>query len=52
MVHPPPLPHHDVTPLTVDEARALLKAARGDRMEARRFIGLSLGLRQSVVLGL
>jgi integrase len=52
VVQPPALPHHEVNPLSVDEARQLLLAARGDRMEARWVIGLSLGLRQSEVLGL
>jgi integrase len=52
MVDPPALPHHEVDPLTVDEAKALVLAARGDRMEARWLVGLSLGLRQSEVLGL
>jgi integrase len=51
-VQPPALPHHEVDPLTVEEARQLLLAARSDRMEARWVIGLSLGLRQSEVLGL
>ncbi|WP_406077297.1 tyrosine-type recombinase/integrase [Micromonospora sp. NBC_00858] len=51
-VQPPTLPHNEVSPLTVEEARQLLAAARGDRMEARWVIGLSLGLRQGEVLGL
>ncbi|MEU5525397.1 site-specific integrase [Micromonospora chersina] len=51
-VQPPSLPHKEVSPLSVEEARRLLVAARGDRMEARWIIGLSLGLRQSEVLGL
>ncbi|WP_377530306.1 tyrosine-type recombinase/integrase [Micromonospora sp. GCM10011542] len=41
-----------MSPLSVEEARQLLSAALGDRMEARWIIGLSLGLRQSEVLGL
>ena len=49
-VQPPALPHHEVDPLTVEEARQLLLAARGDRMEARWVIGLWLGLRRSEVL--
>lgn len=52
MVDPPALPHHEVDPLTVDEAKALVLAARGNRMEARWIVGLSLGLRQSEVLGI
>jgi integrase len=51
-VQPPALPHHEVSPLSVDEARRVLAAAQGDRMEARWVVGLSLGLRQSEVLGL
>ncbi|MDP9416846.1 MAG: site-specific integrase [Actinomycetota bacterium] len=42
----------EVQPLSVDEARALLAAARGDRLEARWVVALSLGLRQGEVLGL
>jgi integrase len=52
MVDPPTLPHHEVEPLTAVEAKKLIAAIRGDPMEARWLIELSLGLRQSEVLGL
>jgi integrase len=52
LVDPPSLPFHEVAPLNLEEARTLLTAARGDRMEARWVVGLSLGLRQGEVLGL
>lgn len=43
---------HEVTPLSATEARRLIEAARGDRMEARWLVGLALGLRQGEALGL
>lgn len=41
---PRPRPH-EVIPLSATEARRLIQAARGDRMEARWLVGLALGLR-------
>jgi integrase len=52
VVEPPEAPDHEVKPLTVEEAHRLLDAATGDRLRARWVLGLSLGLRQSEVLGL
>ena len=52
LVEPPPSAPPEINPLSVEEARALLSACRGDRLEARWVIGLSLGLRQSEALGL
>lgn len=52
LVDPPKVPRFLVEPLTISEARQLLRAARGDRLEARWALGLSLGLRQGEVLGL
>ncbi|HEY9476218.1 MAG TPA: site-specific integrase [Mycobacteriales bacterium] len=52
VVEPPEVPDHEVKPLTVAEARRLLDAAKDDRLRARWVLGLSLGLRQSEVLGL
>lgn len=52
LVEPPASEHSEITPLTVDEARALLIALRGTRSEARWVVGLSLGLRQGEALGL
>jgi integrase len=52
LVDPPSLPHTDVSPYTLDEAKAFLKAVEGRRLEARWVLGISLGLRQGEVLGL
>ena len=52
LVEPPTSAHSEVTPLSVDEARALLVAAAGVRLGARWVVGLSLGLRQGEALGL
>ena len=52
LVEPPASAHSEVTPLSVDEARALLAAADGGRLGARWVVGLSLGLRQGEALGL
>jgi integrase len=52
LVDPPPRQHHEVMPLTTDEARAFIAAASGDRLAARWVVGLSLGLRQGETLGL
>jgi integrase len=41
-----------ITPLTVQQARALLDAVRGDPLEALYRIALSLGLRRGEILGL
>jgi integrase len=43
---------HEISPLTVVEARRLIEAAEGDRMRARWLVGLALGLRQGEALGL
>jgi integrase len=51
-VDPPPLPSREIRPYSLDEARAFLAAAFGDRLAARRVVGISLGLRQGEVLGL
>src|SRR5206468_2643267 len=40
------------TPLTADEAKQLLKTARGDRLEALYAVALALGLRRGEALGL
>lgn len=49
---PAPRQHHEVMPLTTDEARAFIGAASGDRLAARWVVGLSLGPRQGETLGL
>ncbi len=43
---------HEVQPLSQDEARTLLQAARGDRLEALYVVALHTGLRQGELLGL
>lgn len=52
LVDPPSLPHSEVQPYTLDEARSFLKAVRGHRLEARWVLALALGLRQGETLGL
>jgi integrase len=52
LVDPPSVPHSEVKPYSLDEARVFLKAVRGRRLEARWVIGIALGLRQGEVLGL
>jgi integrase len=52
LVDPPPLPHHEIQPLTVDETRRFLEAARHTPMPARWALAVTLGLRQGEVLGL
>jgi integrase len=52
LVDAPKAAQHEVTPLTADEARRLIHAARDDRMQARWIVGLALGLRQGEALGL
>jgi integrase len=52
LVDPPSIPHSEVSPYSLEEARAFLKAVRGRRLEARWVIGIALGMRQGEVLGL
>jgi integrase len=52
LVDPPPVPHSEVKPYNLDEARAFLQAVRGRRLEARWVVGIALGMRQGEVLGL
>lgn len=52
LVDAPSLPHQEVTPLTVDDAKAVLQAARGRRNAPRWTVALALGLRQGEALGL
>ena len=42
LVDSPRAAQHEITPLTADEAQRLIKAAKGDRMEARWLVGLAL----------
>ncbi|MBI4504010.1 MAG: site-specific integrase [Chloroflexi bacterium] len=43
---------HEIRPLTPEEAQRLLKAVRGDRLEALYTLALYVGLRQGELLGL
>ncbi len=51
-VKPPKLAPHEVQPLSQDEAKTLLQAARGGRLEALYIVALHTGLRQGELLGL
>ena len=52
LASPPRVPHHEIEPLTVAQARRFLAAVRSDRLEALYQVALARGLRQSEVLGL
>jgi integrase len=52
LVDPPRVPHNEIAPLTPSQARILLDAAKGDRLEALYSVALALGLRQGEALGL
>src|ERR1017187_1285935 len=52
LVDAPRAGQHEITPLSAAEAQGLIKAAVGDRMEARWLVGLALVLRQGEALGL
>jgi integrase len=49
----PPHPNRrEITPLSQEQARTLLEAARGDRLEALYVLALTTGMRQGELLGL
>ena len=48
----PPAKAHDVAAMGSDDARAVLDAVRGDRIEALVTVTLATGLRQGEALGL
>ncbi len=52
LVDPPAVEPTEIRPLTPEQARILLDAARGDRLEGLYRVALSLGLRQGEALGL
>ena len=52
LTDPPPLERKPVTPLTPEEAKRLLAAAQGDRLEAVYSVALAIGLRRGEALGL
>jgi integrase len=52
LVDPPRSVRREIAPLSAEQARALLQAAKGDRLEAFYAVALLLGLRRGEVLGL
>lgn len=52
LIDPPAPQGHEVEPLTKEDARRLLQAARRGRNSARWLLALAVGLRQGEVLGL
>lgn len=52
LTDPPKVRSTPVTPYRLDEARAVLAAVQGDRLEALYTVALSIGLRQAETLGL
>lgn len=52
LVEPPPVDTVEVVPFTLEEARLLLDAVRGTRMEGMYTVALSLGLRRGELVGL
>ncbi len=52
MVDPPRMSHHEMATLTAEQARALLDAATGERLEALYVLALTTGMRQGEMLAL
>jgi len=52
LVDPPRVEHHEIRPLTPEQARVLLDGIRGDWLEALYSVALAVGLRQGEALGL
>jgi integrase len=52
LVDGPRVERYPIRPFTPDEARQLLQAIRGDRLEALYSVALTMGLRQGEALGL
>ena len=52
LVEGPRVERYRIQPFTPDEARTLLEAIRGDRLEALYSVALTMGLRQGEALGL
>jgi integrase len=52
LVDPPRAPRSEIRPFTAEQARALLEAVKGHRLEAFYTVALSLGLRRGEALGL
>jgi len=52
LAQPPRIPEREVRPLSLADARAVLLAVTGDRLEALFTVALAVGLRQGEALGL
>ncbi|MGH8903791.1 MAG: tyrosine-type recombinase/integrase [Egibacteraceae bacterium] len=52
LVDPPRVARPEIEPLSAEEARRLLEAAKGDRLEALYVVALTTGLRRGELLGL
>ncbi len=52
LVDSPRVERHEIEPLSPDQARAFLAAAKGNRLEALYTVAVALGLRQGEALGL
>ncbi len=52
LVDPPRITPHEMMTLSPDQARALLAAAEGDRLEALYVLAVTTGMRQGELLGL
>ena len=52
LVDPPKQAYFEQKPLSAEESKELLKAARGDRLEALYVLALTTGMRQGELLGL
>lgn len=52
LTRPPRVPHAEMRTLTAEQARALLRAADGDRLAALYAVALASGARQGELLGL
>lgn len=52
LARPPRVPRRQVSPLTLEEARAFRAAIAGDRLEALYLVAVGCGLRQGEILGL
>ncbi|MDQ5826833.1 MAG: site-specific integrase [Chloroflexota bacterium] len=52
LVDAPRIPHAEIKPLTREQVKTLLSAARGDRLEALYVLAITMGMRQGELLGL
>jgi integrase len=51
-VDPPRIPHTEIKPLTCEQVKKILSAARGDRLEDLYVLAITTGMRQGELLGL